>query len=156
MKKFFAVPLAVVFIAACSESTTPTSTADLNTRNAKPAPPPTTTQATGNLATSLYTFDLGAVDAASGTGIGSDTDDATVASNAADVNYVTPLLRDSGLVLLAGYLAWRPRSMIAMDRRPQDQLESEGSVRIIQESEAAFGPNPLLAASVIAWAPSES
>lgn len=47
--------------------------------------------------------------------------------DAADVNYVTPLLRDAGLVLLAAYLAWRPRSMLAMDRRPQDQFEPEGS-----------------------------
>ena len=44
-----------------------------------------------------------------------------------EVNYVTPLLRDTGLVLLAGYLAWRPRSMLALDRRPQPQPVPEGS-----------------------------
>jgi hypothetical protein len=97
MKKFFAVPLAVLFVAACSESTSPTSTADLATRNAKPTPPPSVTPASGNLARSTYTFDIGAVDAASGTGIGSDTDDATIASNAADVNYA-PADTDNGFI----------------------------------------------------------
>jgi uncharacterized membrane protein YphA (DoxX/SURF4 family) len=47
--------------------------------------------------------------------------------DAADVDYVTPLLRDVGLVLIAGYLAWRPRSMLALDRRPQHQPAPEGS-----------------------------
>jgi hypothetical protein len=97
MKKYFAVPLAVLFVAACSESTSPTSTADLSTRNAKPVPPPTTTPAIGNLANGSYTFDIGAVDAAAGTGIGSDTDDATLASNAADVNYA-PADLDNGFI----------------------------------------------------------
>jgi hypothetical protein len=97
MKKFFAIPLAAVFVAACSESTSPVSTADLSARYAKPIPPSTVTPASGTLASALYTFDVGAVDAASGTGIGSDTDDATVASNAADVNYV-PLDADNGFI----------------------------------------------------------
>jgi hypothetical protein len=97
MKKFFAVPLAVVFVAACSDSTSPTSTADLSPSYAKPAPPPTVTEASGNLALASYTFDVGAVDAASGTGIGSDTDDATIASNAADVNYA-PADLDNGFI----------------------------------------------------------
>jgi len=46
----------------------------------------------------------------------------------AEVDYLTPLLRDAGLVLLAGYLTWRPRTMLAVDRRPPvDQLEAKGS-----------------------------
>jgi hypothetical protein len=40
MKKYFAIPLAAVFIAACSESTSPGSSADLAARNAKPGPTP--------------------------------------------------------------------------------------------------------------------
>ena len=45
----------------------------------------------------------------------------------AEVDYVLPLLRDAGLVLCAAYLAWRPRSMLATDRRPNDQIDSGGS-----------------------------
>jgi len=41
MKKFFAVPLAVLFVAACSDSSTaPSATADLSPSYAKPTPPP--------------------------------------------------------------------------------------------------------------------
>jgi uncharacterized membrane protein YphA (DoxX/SURF4 family) len=48
----------------------------------------------------------------------------------ADVDYVTPLLRDTGLVLLAGYLAWRPRSMLAIDRRPVAQPDPQNPVDV--------------------------
>lgn len=63
MKKFFAVSAAALLVAACSESTSPTSTADLTTRNAKPAPPPVVgcTTCTVN---DTYTFE--GVDASSG------------------------------------------------------------------------------------------
>jgi hypothetical protein len=87
MKKFFAVPLAVVFIAACSESTSPTSTADLSPSYAKPVKPPTVTEATGNLASGSFNFDVGGVTISSGVGIGSDTDNATVAATADEVSY---------------------------------------------------------------------
>jgi hypothetical protein len=41
MKKFFALPLAVVFVAACSDSSTaPSATANLSPSYAKPTPPP--------------------------------------------------------------------------------------------------------------------
>jgi len=41
MKKYFALPLAVVFVAACSESSTaPANSSDLGVSYAKPAPPP--------------------------------------------------------------------------------------------------------------------
>jgi hypothetical protein len=87
MKKFFAVPLAVLVVAACSDTSTAPSDAGLAVSYGKKPTPPTVTQASGNLAISHYTFDVGQIDAASGTGIGSDTDDLTLASNAADVIY---------------------------------------------------------------------
>jgi hypothetical protein len=75
------------------------------------------------------------------------------------VVHVEPLYEHCDPATLLGLLRRRyiemngyNRNLLTMLR----QLESEGSVRIIQESVAAFGPNPLLAASVIAWAPSES
>ena len=49
------------------------------------------------------------------------------AVDAADVDYLVPLLRDIGLMILAGYLAWRPRSALAVDHRPPDQTNAEGS-----------------------------
>jgi len=49
------------------------------------------------------------------------------AVDAADVDYLVPLLRDVGLMILAGYLAWRPRSVLAVDHRPPDQTNAEGS-----------------------------
>ena len=88
MKKFFAVPLAVLFVAACSDTATAPSEAGLAVSYGKKTPPATVTPATGNLAAALYTFDVGVIDAASGTGIGSDTDDATLASNAETINQV--------------------------------------------------------------------
>jgi uncharacterized membrane protein YphA (DoxX/SURF4 family) len=45
----------------------------------------------------------------------------------ADVDYVLPLLRDTGLVLCAGFLAWRPWTAFAMDRRPNSQPDLEGT-----------------------------
>ncbi len=33
----------------------------------------------------------------------------------------------AGLMILAGYLAWRPRSALAVDHRPPDQTNAEGS-----------------------------
>ena len=88
MKKFFAVPLAVLFVAACSDSTAPSSSADLSARYAKPVPPSSVTPASGNLVDALYRFNPGTVDATAGTGIGSDTDDQSGASDAGVLQYV--------------------------------------------------------------------
>lgn len=88
MKKFFAVPLAVLFVAACSDSTAPRTSADLSARYAKPVPPPSVTPAVGNVVDALYSFDVGTVDATAGTGIGSDTDNLTQASDAGVLQYV--------------------------------------------------------------------
>jgi hypothetical protein len=97
MKKFFAVPLAVLFVAACSDTATAPSDAGLAVSYGKKPTEPSVIPANGSLASALYTFDVGAVDAASGTGIGSDTDDATLASNAADVVYA-PEHADNGFI----------------------------------------------------------
>jgi len=71
MKKFFAVPLAVVFIAACSDSSTaPSNTTDLAPSYAKPTPPPPVGCTTCTV-DDFYTFD-GVGTAAGGTSIGTD------------------------------------------------------------------------------------
>ena len=90
MKKFFAVPLAVLFVAACSDSTAPvTKSADLTPSYAKPgsggggiAP------ATGTAYTDSYNFDGGVILTASHSGIGTDTDDGSTQSSAGDLQYV--------------------------------------------------------------------
>ena len=65
MKKFFAVPLAVLFVAACSESTTPGS--DLDVSYAKPAPPPAGVTITNVITDDTYTFSGSDVTGSSGT-----------------------------------------------------------------------------------------
>lgn len=58
MKKFFAVPLAVVFIAACSDSNTaPSAATDKAPSYAKPTPPPTDACATGCSTIGSWTFE---------------------------------------------------------------------------------------------------
>jgi hypothetical protein len=66
MKKLFALPLAVVFIAACSDSTAPTS-AYLSPRYAKPAPTPTGFACNGTCNVD-NTFDFSGGISAAGTG----------------------------------------------------------------------------------------
>jgi hypothetical protein len=70
MKKYFALPLAVVFVAACSDSSTAPSATDLAPSYAKPAPPPPTgcTTCTVN---DFYNFE-GVSTASSNTSIGTD------------------------------------------------------------------------------------
>jgi hypothetical protein len=85
MKKLFALPLAALVFAACSEATAPESTADLSARYAKPIKNPPPSPATTLVASFLFN---GAIDAQAGAGIGTDTDDESVAGNAADLHYV--------------------------------------------------------------------
>jgi hypothetical protein len=69
MKKFFALPLAALFVVACSESSTaPVSNSDLAPSYAKPTPPPAGCGTCTQIAS--YTFE--GVDAAGGTSIGTD------------------------------------------------------------------------------------
>lgn len=75
------------------------------------------------------------------------------------VVHVEPLYEHCDDATLLGLLRRRyiemngyNRNLLTMLR----QLEAEGSIRLIHESEAAFGPNPLLAASVVSWAPAAS
>jgi hypothetical protein len=98
MKKFFAVPLAVLFVAACSDSSTApaSSTADLTPSYAKPGSGGGTVTPAQTVVGN-YKFDVGTVDISSGTGIGADTDDQTQASNAADLQFA-PADPDNGFV----------------------------------------------------------
>ena len=88
MKKLFALPLAALVFAACSESTAPESVADLSpvyAKGGKPGggggPTPATTQV------AYFQFN-GAIEAQAGAGIGTDTDDASQAGSASDLHYV--------------------------------------------------------------------
>jgi hypothetical protein len=82
MKKFLAVPLAVLFVAACSDSSTApaSSTADLAPSYAKPTPPPPPS-ATGTAYTDTYDFNSVNVVAQAHSSIGVDTDDGSIASS---------------------------------------------------------------------------
>ena len=97
MKKYFALPLAVLFVAACSDSTAPSTSADLSARYAKPVPPPTVVPATGTDYIDSYDFDTPGVIAAANSNIGTDTDDGSLASNAATMQTV-PNDSDNGFI----------------------------------------------------------
>jgi hypothetical protein len=85
MKKLFALPLAALVLAACSESTDPNAVADVTPAYAKPGTQPTgPSPATTSVA--FFQFN-GGIDAQAGAGIGTDTDDGTAASSAADLHY---------------------------------------------------------------------
>ncbi|MDO8502363.1 MAG: hypothetical protein Q7S20_11015 [Gemmatimonadaceae bacterium] len=77
----------MLFFAACSDSTAPANQPDLSPSYAKPAPPTTVEPAIGNLTDAVYRFTSGTVDVSAGTGIGEDTDNATLASSSADIQY---------------------------------------------------------------------
>jgi hypothetical protein len=84
MKKFFAVPLAVLFVAACSDSSTApaSSTADLTPSYAKPVKPPAGGgEANGDLYTDSYNFNTVTVTNAANSNIAVDTDDGSFASS---------------------------------------------------------------------------
>ena len=88
MKKLFALPLAAFAIAACSESTAPESVADLNPSYAKPVKPPAgggETPATTQVA--YFQFN-GEIEAQTGAGLGTDTDDGSIQGNASDLHFV--------------------------------------------------------------------
>ena len=71
MKKYFALPLAVVFVAACSESSTaPVKSSDIAVSYAKPTPPPTDPCATG--CSTIGSFQFEGVDAAGGATVGTE------------------------------------------------------------------------------------
>jgi hypothetical protein len=71
MKKFFAVPLAVLFVAACSDSSTApaSSTADLTPSYAKPVKPPVNNGCTTCPVDGTYDFEGGVVVASGGTNV---------------------------------------------------------------------------------------
>jgi hypothetical protein len=88
MKKYFAVPLAVLFVAACSDSTAPVnSRSDLTPSYAKPVPPPAP-GATGTAYTDSYDFNAVTVTAAAHSSIGVDTDDGSNASSGTETQSV--------------------------------------------------------------------
>ncbi len=70
MKKFFAVPLAVVFIAACSDSSTAPSATNLTPSYAKPTPPPADACATG--CSTIGSFSFEGVDVSGGATLGTE------------------------------------------------------------------------------------
>jgi len=84
MKKLFAVPLAVFFVAACSDSTAPARTADLDPSYAKPAPPPAGGCGTSCAFEDIYTFE-GVATASGGTSVGTDVQDGFSGASAATV-----------------------------------------------------------------------
>jgi hypothetical protein len=87
MKKLFALPLAALVLAACSDSIDP-NVADVTPAFAKPGTQPTgPSPATTSVA--YFQFN-GGIDAQAGAGIGTDTDDGTAASSATDLHY-TPI-----------------------------------------------------------------
>ena len=78
MKKLFALPLAALVLAACSDSIDP-NVADVTPAFAKPGTQPTgPSPATTSVA--YFQFN-GGIDAQAGAGIGTDTDDGTAASS---------------------------------------------------------------------------
>ena len=84
MKKLFALPLAALVLAACSESTDP-NVADVAPAFAKPIkPPPGPSPATTLVASYLFN---GSIEAQAGAGIGTDTDDGSAAGQATDLHY---------------------------------------------------------------------
>lgn len=87
MKKLVALPLAVLFAAACSESTAPAKSADLNPSYAKPVSGPVVTPATGTAYTDSYDFNSVTITAQTHSGIGSDTPDG-IGASANTVNFV--------------------------------------------------------------------
>jgi hypothetical protein len=86
MKKYFAVPLAVVFAAACSESTAPAKDADLAVNYAKPVTPSTTCSGCPLIAT--YDFEGGVVGSSGGTSVVTELQPGA-AGTASDPNVVT-------------------------------------------------------------------
>jgi hypothetical protein len=84
MKKFFAVPLAVLFVAACSESTAPVK--DLAVSYAKPTTPTVECAACPQIAS--YDFQGGVVGASGGTSIVTELQPGA-AGTASDPNVVT-------------------------------------------------------------------
>ena len=85
MKKFFAVPLAVLFVAACSDSTAPVSSnSTLNPSYAKPTTPVVPCASCPQLA--FYDFEGGVVGSAGGTTVATDLQPGTAGTaDAADV-----------------------------------------------------------------------
>lgn len=86
MKKFFALPLAALFAAACSEPTAPATQLDLTPSYGKPVSGGSNA-ATGTFYTDSYDFNTSSVAVASHSGIGSDTNDGSVASSAGSIQY---------------------------------------------------------------------
>jgi len=85
MKKYFAVPLAVLFVAACSDSTSPTNTVNATPRYAKPTPPPTGGCTTCSI-DGFYNFDGGVVGTSGGTTVATELQPgAAGTADAADV-----------------------------------------------------------------------
>jgi len=74
MKKYFAVPLAVLLVAACSDSTSPTSQVNSTPRYAKPTPPPAGFSCTGACnVDDFYNFSGGITATGTGTsGVGTE------------------------------------------------------------------------------------
>jgi hypothetical protein len=98
MKKFFAVPLAVLFVAACSDSTAPvTKSADITPSYAKPGSGGGIQPATGSKYTDLYDFNSVAILAADHSSYATDTDNSTVASSATEIQTV-PVDPSNGFV----------------------------------------------------------
>jgi hypothetical protein len=88
MKKFFAVPLAVLFVAACSDSSTaPSATADLSPSYAKPTPPPSGVTVAGNLTNLTFSFDgdVTASGIGSGAFVTEDQSNAAATSSASSI-----------------------------------------------------------------------
>ena len=71
MKKFFAVPLAAVFIAACSDSSTAPASSDLDPSYAKPVDPIVVCE-TGCTVVGDFTFESGTTSAVGGSTIGTE------------------------------------------------------------------------------------
>ncbi len=86
MKKFFALPLAVVFVAACSESTAPVRNSDAAVNYAKPVAP--TVECSGCPLIATYDFQGGVVGASGGTSVVTELQPGA-AGTASDPNVVT-------------------------------------------------------------------
>ncbi len=83
MKKLYALPLAVLFVAACSESTAPESAADLSPSYAKPIKTPPPTPVAGTLINHTFNFegDIGTADGFGGANWGSESQTGGAASS---------------------------------------------------------------------------
>lgn len=90
MKKLFALPLAVFFVAACSESTAPESAADVSPSYAKPTQPPSEICTNNCIVSDSYDFQGGIIGVGTNSSIGTDLEPGAAGAAAAPTVITAP------------------------------------------------------------------